>query len=381
MILLKNTCILCDTNSTVGISKGKITFKISDVPPNAIKLILDNTLTFPGLINSHDHLDYNLLPQFDTGKCNNYVEWARELTARWQPEIDAIRKVPEHLSTQWGLYKNLLNGITHVVNHNETIDIKDPLINIFKNCHSLHSVVMQRQWKYKLNDPFNWKWPYVFHIGEGIDEWSSRDIDTLLKWNYLGKKLIGVHGVAMNEKQAKKFKALIWCPDSNLFMFKKTAPVADLKRKVKMLFGTDSTLSANWSIWKHLRKALDTGMANKDELLAMLNLNAAEVWRIKNHGIKEGNDANLVVAKKKSADAKNAFFEIGPEDILLVICNGKIKLFDESIRQQLKEQRFDLQEFSGIEIKGRTKYVYGDLPGLVKNINSHCPSISFPFNC
>jgi cytosine/adenosine deaminase-related metal-dependent hydrolase len=379
MIVLRDSTILNAEQTSVGIREGKITFELSTIPKGASQLALENTITFPGLINSHDHLDYNLLPLMDTGVCKNYVEWSKGLAHTWQKEINAIRKVPEDLSTQWGLYKNLINGITHVVNHNETIDIKDPLINIFKKCYSLHSVTFQHHWKRKLNNPFARRWPFVFHIGEGIDEWSKKEVDTLIKWNLFGKKLIGVHAVAMTETQAKNFKALVWCPASNFSMFNKTADVNTLKQKTTMLFGTDSTLSAHWSIWQHLHQALGTGMAGREEIVDMLTANAAKVWKLKNYGMNEGDQANLVVAKKKSADRFDAFFKIRPEDILLVVCNGQLKLVDQSISHQLKESHFRMENFSTITIENSVKHVYGNLPQLVKDIRSYCPAVSFPF--
>lgn len=380
MMRLNDSDILNVGTKPFAIKEGKITYFVDDIATNTICLSLPNTLTFPGLINSHDHLDYNLLPQLETLNCSNYVEWANQLATRWQPEIDAIRRVPENLSTQWGLYKNLLNGITHVVNHNDTIDLEDPLITVFKKCYSMHSVMMQRRWKYTLNNPFTYQWPFVFHIGEGVDDWSSKDIDTLLKWNYLRKKLIGVHGVAMNESQAKKFKALVWCPASNYFMFHKTAAVNVLKHHTTMLFGTDSTLTAHWSIWNHLHEALASGLADKDELIDMLSSNAAKVWGLNNYGMKEGNDADVVVAKKKSKDSKQAFFELSAEDILLVFCKGELKLIDESLLPQLISHMPELEKFSSIQVNQSTKYVYGNLPALANEIKSYCPSVSFPFS-
>jgi cytosine/adenosine deaminase-related metal-dependent hydrolase len=240
--------------------------------------------------------------------------------------------------------------------------------------------MMQRRWKFTLNNPFNFKWPYVFHIGEGIDRWSSNDVDTLLRWNILRKRLIGVHGVAMDVEQAKRFEALIWCPASNYFMFQKTAPVKELKHHTTLLFGTDSTLTANWSIWSHLREALDSGMVNHSELIKMLGSNAARVWGLDNYGMKEGNGGDVVVAKKKSGDQERAFFEIGAEDILLVFCKGELKLVDESLLPQFKSQVLALEEFSRIQLQQTTKYVYGNLPALADEIKAHCPTVSFPFS-
>ena len=64
----------------------------------------------------------------------------------------------------------------------------------------------------------------------------------------------------MNVQQAKAFEALIWCPDSNFFLLNTTAKVDKLKKEVAILFGTDSTVSANWNAWEQIRLAQKTKM-------------------------------------------------------------------------------------------------------------------------
>src|SRR5437868_3648299 len=80
-------------------------------------------LAFPGLINSHDHLDFNLFPPLGNRKYNNYVEWGEDIHAQNKQEIAAVLKIPQSLRTQWGVYKNLLNGITTVVNHGQQLQV------------------------------------------------------------------------------------------------------------------------------------------------------------------------------------------------------------------------------------------------------------------
>src|SRR5580658_8232205 len=80
-------------------------------------LNFNGALAFPGLINSHDHLDFNLFPSLGNKKYNNYTEWGTDIHANNKAAIEPILKIPQPLRTQWGIYKNLLNGFTTVVNH------------------------------------------------------------------------------------------------------------------------------------------------------------------------------------------------------------------------------------------------------------------------
>src|SRR5262249_24464239 len=152
--------------------------------------------------------------------------------------IDAVMRIPQPLRILWGVYKNLLNGFTTVVNHGDRLSIPDGLISVFQDCHCLHSVGFERNWRWKLNRPLRDSQPVVLHVGEGTDALAGEEIDRLLRWNLFGRSLIGVHGVAMSEEQAAGFRGLVWCPTSNYFLLGRTAPVGRLKDRVPILFGT-----------------------------------------------------------------------------------------------------------------------------------------------
>ena len=147
---------------------------------------------------------------------------------------------------------------------------------------------------------------------------SATEIDHLLKFNLLKRKLVGVHGVAMNASQAKKFKGLIWCPESNRVLLNKHARIADLKTHTPLLFGTDSTLTGNWNIWHHLRLARSLHQVNDSELFAMITSSPARLWNLNNGELMADKDADLVVTKKKTGiPTWDDVFKTNPEDILI----------------------------------------------------------------
>jgi cytosine/adenosine deaminase-related metal-dependent hydrolase len=380
--MILNNVKITGSNEPVNIrvDNGKITNISSAVmidPSIALKLTFDNAMIFPGLINSHDHLDFNLFPQLGERTYSNYTEWGKYIHKNYKQEISNILKVPVLLRSEWGVFKNLLCGVTTVVNHGETSGISDDLITVFERSHCLHSVQFEKGWKFKLNNPFNGRLPVTIHVGEGDDWLSINEIDTLIHWNLLQKKLIGIHAVAMSEHQAKKFEAVVWCPQSNYFLLNKTAPVNLLKKHTNLLFGTDSTLTSTWDIWEHLKLARKTKLLDDKTLYEMLNKNAAKTWKLNGGEIAPGKDADMVVAKTKPGKSGfNAFFAIEPADLLLVMHQGNIRLFDETLLPQLRA--LDLSGFSEICVKGASKYVQGDLPGLIKKIRTYQPAIAFP---
>jgi cytosine/adenosine deaminase-related metal-dependent hydrolase len=353
--------------------------KAMEIGRDEVNITFENALAFPGLINSHDHLEFDLFPQLANRTYRNYKEWGPDIHTQNAEAIQSIMKIPESLRIQWGIYKNLLNGFTTVVHHGDHLDIENPVTAIFEDCYSLHSVGLEKGWRYKLNRPFLKNWPFVVHIGEGTDVAAFEEINQLIKWNIFRRKIIGVHGVAMTAQQARSFEAVVWCPDSNFFLLNTTAKVDDLKAQTKILFGTDSTLSANWNAWEQIRLARKTNMLSDQELLASLTTAPAAVWGLEDRGVlAEGKKADIVVAEMKYfSDPMNSFFELNPENILLVVRDGGIVLFDESLSSQLQQNEI-VKMSSKVAVNSTVKFVKGNLPELMQETRRFS-QLTFPF--
>ena len=307
MILQNLHIIGHDTIKDLRIGGDRIQEIASNLSPVNDEILLDfsNSIAFPGLINSHDHLDFNLFPQLGNEVYKSYREWGEDIQKNNGEIIESVLKVPQHLRIEWGLYKNIVNGFTTVVNHGKHVEMPDPFITIFQECHSLHSV-REKGWKFKLNRPFAGKQPFVIHVGEGVDQAAFEEIDELLRWNLFKRKIIAIHGVSMNMRQAAAFEALVWCPDSNLFMLNATSRVDKLKQETKILFGTDSTLSAEWNAWEHIRLARETEMLSDGELFQSLTRLPAGTWGLNDRGtLEEGKKADIVIARIKNGKKNN----------------------------------------------------------------------------
>jgi cytosine/adenosine deaminase-related metal-dependent hydrolase len=371
-MILRNLQIVGDTGiKYIQIKEGKInaiTDNINDFAASKEEqqIEFDNAIAFPGLINSHDHLDFNLFPQLGNRIYNSYTEWGKDIHEKNKEIINDVLKVPENLRVQWGIYKNLLNGVTTVVNHGKKLLINNDLITVLQY-NSVHSPQFEKGWKWKLKKPFT-KEPIVMHIGEGTDKNARAEIDEVISSNIWKKKIIAVHGVAMNEKQAGSFHGLVWCPASNYFLLDKTADVDKLKNKIKIVFGTDSTLTASWNMWEHFRMARRSGL-NDEELLSMLTVEPAKLWNLNTGNLKPGKDADVLIVRKKN------FYEVNPNDILVIIHKGEVRLFDSTMIDYMKE--FLAKNFSKISLDDKIKFVKGDLSGLILKIKEYFPGMSF----
>jgi cytosine/adenosine deaminase-related metal-dependent hydrolase len=342
---------------------------IQTADKDELRFDLNAAIVLPGFINSHEHLDFNCFPALGNKFYTNYTAWGPDIQSAHAEVIKKVQSIPHELRIQWGIYKNLLNGFTTVVNHGETVAVENDLIDIFQETESLHSPAFEKNWKWKLNNLFKLSIPVSMHMGEGTDDAAGKEIDEVIKANKIGREIVAIHGVAMSEKQAAAIDGLVWCPASNFFFLGKTAPVGDLKKNTTVVFGTDSTLTSPWNCWEHFRQAMSSGMTDEKELVGMLTSAPAGLWRMNDRGkIINGKKADIIALKKN----KN-IFDGNPEDILLVIQGGDLRLIDERLgRQPLG--------FSRVGSNANVKYIQGDLVGLAKNIKTYYPEINLAFS-
>jgi cytosine/adenosine deaminase-related metal-dependent hydrolase len=346
---------------------------------DSLQIYFTDAIAIPGLINSHDHLDFNCFSILGNRKYDHYTEWGKHIHEVHKENIKEILRIPKKLRTAWGMYKNLLAGVTTVVNHGSRLDIENPLIDVLQETQNLHSVEYEKNWKWKLNNPVHVRQDCVIHTGEGTSKRSAEEIDKLIKYNLLGRKLIGVHGVSMNSDQAKHFKALVWCPESNKILLDHHARIRDLKASTTIVFGSDSTLTGNWNIWKHLRLAHTLQQVTDDELFGMITDVPASLWNINKGRLQPKKDADIVVLNMKSkSTAIRDLFSANPEDILLIVHKGQIRLFDKSLLVQLRNLPVNLFRYNQVNINESTKFVQGDLPGLIGEIRKYHTNIQFP---
>ena len=346
---------------------------------NELTFNFSNAIAFPGLINSHEHLDFNLFPKLRNRNYNDYVEWGNDINEKDRELIDTIKEVPIELSYKWGLYKNLICGVTTVINHGNNLNKHyKNLPDVYSNYNYIHSIRFEKKWKFKILLTPNWR-PFVIHIGEGTNEESINEINKLIRWNILGRDIIGIHSIAANDKQGKHFKAIVWCPDSNLFLFNKTTNIPLLKSCTNILFGTDSTLTADWNFWNHLRLARDLNYLNDSELFLSISEKASKIWGLKTKGeIAVNKLADIVICKKKHSSNWESFYKINPEDILLILKNGNVVFIDSEII--LQQQDFYKNDLDVIYINSVKKYITKGIRELVQSIHTILPDFCFPMS-
>src|ERR1700689_3290710 len=103
--------------------------RITDVAPSGADraaleigaVICHDAIAFPGLINSHDHLEFDLYPPLGHGPYADYVTWREDIHRRDRGQIASIEAVPRPYRARWEAVKNLLSGVTSVATHGEPV--------------------------------------------------------------------------------------------------------------------------------------------------------------------------------------------------------------------------------------------------------------------
>ena len=89
---------------------------------------------------------------------------------------------------------------------------------------------------------------------------------------------------------------------------------------------------------------------------------------------------DIIAKKKKNANDYDDFFSINPEDILFIMHKGNIRLFDDELKNQIKESSLSLNNFSKINVNGSVKHVEGNIHDLINEIRKHYPEADLPIS-
>ncbi len=339
----------------------------------------------PGLINSHDHLLGTYHPKVGNGPYENWLPWDNDLKS--SPIYEERQQIENRDLYLLGGYRNLLSGVTTVSDHIPHF-VNEPFIDILpvkalKNYALAHAVVsfalawgdgITIEYQKAVKD----KIPFITHSGEGFDDETRNDIDTLERLGALGEYTVLIHGIAFNENDIKRIKkagaSVVWCGDSNMYMFNRTANVKlMLDHGVNVCIGTDSPMSGGENLLyeikfdRKLYKKLFGQDLSDETIVKMITVNPSYAFKLHDHGaIKPGNVADFIVISRTEDNPYSAVVNAQLEDIALVVINGKPMYGDSSYKKLFDYNKVKYQE---IILRNRHKLVVGDLLGLLRRIS------------
>jgi cytosine/adenosine deaminase-related metal-dependent hydrolase len=302
-----------------------------------MKLDLSGHFVMPGLINAHDHLEFNLFPRLGGGPYANAGEWARAIHHPARSPVREHLRVPLHVRLWWGGLKNLLSGVTTVCQHN-------PFQPAIFNPAFPVRVVRRYGWAHSLEFEADVAgrfraapaaYPFLIHCAEGTDTSARREIEALDRLGVLCERTAIVHGVGLTTRTAELMKqrgaALIWCPTSNLNMLGKTVSRNILRSGIPIALATDSGLSAQTDLLDELEVA--RRYFPEVKVMEMVTSVPARILRF------------------PAGYGRRDWIAMRDGSVALVAVRGQIRLISPELARQLKPA--DRRRFQPLALEGR----------------------------
>lgn len=319
----------------IGIESGRL--RLDSCTVSGPELRLDGFLILPGLINAHDHLEFNLFPRLGSGPYPNATSWAKDIYRPEEPPLLEHRMLAKSVRLVWGGIKNLISGVTSVLHHNPYDPIFDSrfpvrVVRRFGWSHSVaFSIDITGDWRSTPPEV-----PFFIHACEGADPVAAAEIYRLDAAGMLGPATVLVHGVALDESGfdlvKKRGASLVWCPSSNHFTLGRSLSQDALDSGIPIALGTDSALTAAGDLIDEIQVAVRDVRAER--LYTMVTETAAQILRLTagEGAIREGGIADLVILSDRGMPPAEALLSLRPE---AVFTGGQIKLISAPLAQQL----------------------------------------------
>lgn len=344
------------------------------VPPGT-PLIHTDGVIFPGLIDLHNHLVYNVFPRWvPSSPSGDRYDW-QAMTGYFanlsDPESAMIDRGDGCDMERYAEIKALLGGATSVVG-SYSPTASDPHRNdcdrgLARNLDAISGFYSQ-----DLNaEPLDYEvFPFeisfaraqsirdalaagkmkalLIHVSEGKDASAAREFRMLSASGFLRPGVSVIHGVALTASNfaqlAHNGVGLIWSPHSNIALYGVTANVAAAKAAgMTIAIAPDWSPSGSNGMSEELRYAWQWNQQQHEpvftapELAAMATSKPAQLAGIsdKAGALTAGNVADLVVYPHKGDSPWVALFGADPGSVELVIVGGKPLLGEPGIMKKL----------------------------------------------
>jgi hypothetical protein len=343
------------------VSKGVISAigKGGEAPPADFEHapLLDTGGTiYPGLIELHNHLSYNVLrlwavPQLyanrdtwaGTPAYRSLISGPMGVLGRTPSLVPALVRFVEckcllgGVTTSQGIALYSDAGIRHfyrgiVRNVEQTDDPKLP--NALARIPDVAAGSSDAFWK-EVEKAHS----FLLHLSEGTNPSARKHFTDL---NLAGvdpataHKLVGIHCVALEasdlELFASKGCSMVWSPLSNLLLYGQTAHIAELKAaKVTIGIGSDWSPSGSKNLLGELKvaqlyskNASGGPIFSDEEIIALATRNAAAIlgWEQEIGSLETGKRADLIVIQGSNKDPYATLLEANERSIELVVIEG-----------------------------------------------------------
>lgn len=322
----------------------------------------------PPLVNGHDHLALNHYQRLGEPPYPSLYAWARDVEERFSDEVERGRRLPRRDALLFGALKNILGGVSRVVQHDRWsrhLDRNFPVRPV--RVRVLHSLGLEPDPRAALEKEPRDR-PLCMHLAEGVDEEAKGEVRRADDLGLLGPDFLGVHLVGVGTSDAERLRrsgsGLVWCPSSNLHLYGRTAPEVLFRSGIDVLLGSDSLLSGEGTLLDELRVARGTGLIADSVLEAAVGAVPARRLGLPEPSLRPGAPADVLVLRRPLLEAR-------APDVTLLLVDGRPRYADAGLT--------GLFELAGVAaeplvVGGKPKLVAAPLGELARRVVERYPA-------
>jgi hypothetical protein len=343
---------------SVVISAGKIACVGECTPGAATVITCTNAVIAPGLINAHDHTDYDVKGPYAHGTTRWTWRQGWRTGALGEQELPSMPRVANDAQGAVAELRQVLGGATSIIGsggvdglarnlakypkNQDTADLtgKTAIFDTFPLGDSSGRVTPPNCDPTKVVSPTDaFKGgTYVPHVAEGIAVEANNEFKCLAQSSVgvITPRTAMIHSVGFDGKDvaeaAKSGAMVIWSPRSNVDYYGDTAPITMFKRAgVVIGIGTDWLPSGSMNLLRELhcadslnQKYFKGALSDRD-LFDMATKNGAKTAGYDKElgSLAVGLAADVAVFDAKTSAGFRAVIDAGVEDVRLVVRGGK----------------------------------------------------------
>lgn len=315
-------------------------------------------IVYPGLVNTHDHPQYDFLPPWTPPTLYPYSD-AWQGAAAYRAVTEPLRNnEADHTCAmlKWGELRGIVAGVTSVQGAlNRTCATRTLARNLEygadfggvdthrTNTLGIASVASADAATLRRAMDAGEVTAYFLHLAEGVNETAWREWGMLVARNLLAPPLVAIHGTALGRPEfdamASARARLVWSPRSNLVLYGRTTDVgAALDAGVAVALAPDWTPTGSANLLEELRFARGVsrgalgGRLSARDLVEMATSRAAQVVdRPQVGSLVEGRYADLMVIPDRGCDAYESLVDAPTADVRLVVLGGRVLYGDAAV--------------------------------------------------
>ena len=354
-----------------------------------IEVIETTGVIYPGLIDLHNHLAYNIMPLWQVPKpfksrdqwrgytpykTDVYQPVANVLSVYTEPAKATARFIEAKalmggVCTGQGIGKRTKKGDALLIGalRNVEMPLNDDLpaaggtvMDVRPNPEG-YEELRKRLANPKLH-------AYLYHLSEGVDKISRQYYLNLRDNNLINEKLVGVHSLGLEPDDLKllasKGAKVVWSPYSNLLLYGKTLNLKALKESnVIFSIGCDWSPSGSKNLLEEAKVAWQVNLDQQSpfepkDIVAPLTSAPAKIlgWESALGNIEKGMLADLLVLEKSNADVYLNLIMATEKSIKLVLIDGIARFGSAELMKTFPIEAG--QELEDISCDGEVKKLY-----------------------